>query len=55
MTYDMAAANAASQLEIVAREMGWKTPVAVRLDRNRFAGLAGREVSVSAEGVLEVR
>jgi predicted aconitase with swiveling domain len=40
---------------IVAKEMGWKAPVAVKLDRSRFAGLAGREVSVSADGLLEVR
>ncbi len=40
---------------IVAREMGWRTPIAVRLDKSRFAGFQGREVSVSAEGVLKVR
>lgn len=40
---------------IVAGEMGWKRPVAVKLDRSRFAGFAGKEVSVSAEGVLEIR
>jgi predicted aconitase with swiveling domain len=40
---------------IVAREMGWKTPVAIKLDRGRFAEFAGREVSVSSEGLLEVR
>ena len=40
---------------IVAREMGWATPVAVRLDRSRFAGFPDKEVSVSAEGLLEVR
>ena len=27
---------------IVAREMGWETPVAVRLDRGRFAGFRHR-------------
>jgi predicted aconitase with swiveling domain len=26
---------------IVAKEMGWETPVAVRLDRRHFAGVAG--------------
>jgi predicted aconitase with swiveling domain len=26
---------------IVAKEMGWETPVAVRLDRRHFAGIAG--------------
>jgi len=40
---------------IVAKEMGWRTPVAVKLDRSRFAGFAGRTVSVSAEGLLEGR
>jgi uncharacterized protein len=40
---------------IVAKEMGWKTPVAVKLDKGRFAESAGREVSVSAGGLLEVR
>ena len=40
---------------IVVKEMGWKTPVAVRLDRSRFAGFAGGEVSVSAEGLLRLR
>lgn len=39
---------------IVAREMGWQTPVAVKLDRSRFAHFAGREVSVSAAGLMEV-
>ena len=39
---------------IVAKEMGWKTPVAVRLDRSRFAGLAGKDMSVSARGLLEI-
>lgn len=35
---------------IVAREMGWETPVAVRLPRGKFAAYAGRTVSVSADG-----
>jgi predicted aconitase with swiveling domain len=37
---------------IVAKEMGWKTPVAVRVDGSRFAGFAGEKVSVSADGLL---
>jgi predicted aconitase with swiveling domain len=37
---------------IVAREMGWDTPVAVRLDRSRFASFAGRDVTIDAEGRL---
>jgi predicted aconitase with swiveling domain len=40
---------------IVAREMGWKTPVAVKLDRSCFGNFAGKAVSVSAEGLLETR
>jgi predicted aconitase with swiveling domain len=39
---------------IVAKDMGWKAPIAVKLDRSRFAGFAGREVSVSANGLLKV-
>jgi len=35
---------------IVAREMGWDTPVAVRLDRSRFVSFAGRDVTIDAEG-----
>jgi predicted aconitase with swiveling domain len=37
---------------IVAREMGWQTPIAVRLDKNRFARFAGRQVVVSLEGFV---
>ena len=37
---------------IVAREMGWQTPVAVRMDRSRFAGFAGSEAAVSQDGVV---
>lgn len=37
---------------IVAREMGWPTPAALRLDRSRFAGFDGGMASVSAEGLL---
>ena len=40
---------------IVAKEMGWKTPVAVRLDKSRFVGFAGGEVLVTAEGLLRLR
>lgn len=35
---------------IVAREMGWATPVAVKLDRQRFGGFAGCRVAVSGDG-----
>lgn len=39
---------------IVAREMGWTTPVAVRLDRERFADFAARTVRVSSAGEIAV-
>jgi predicted aconitase with swiveling domain len=39
---------------IVAKEMGLETPIAVRLDRNRYAEFAGRTVAVSDAGVLSV-
>ena len=39
---------------IVAKEMGWTTPIAVKLDKNRFAGFADGEVSVSSDGLLEL-
>jgi predicted aconitase with swiveling domain len=35
---------------IVAREMGWTTPVAVKLDRERFGDFASASVSVSPAG-----
>jgi predicted aconitase with swiveling domain len=37
---------------IVARQMGWETPVAVRLDAARHAGFAGAGVSVSDQGLI---
>lgn len=39
---------------IVAKEMGYATPIALRLDRQRFAGLDGRDVEISEEGVLSL-
>lgn len=38
---------------IVAKEMGWSTPIAIRLDRDQFAGFHDRPVAISATG--EVR
>lgn len=35
---------------IVAREMGWQTPVAVRLDKKRHATFNGAMVSIGADG-----
>ncbi|MEZ2328164.1 DUF126 domain-containing protein [Mesorhizobium sp. RCC_202] len=37
---------------IVAREMGWETPIAVRLDRERFDAYRGRSVNVAENGSL---
>ena len=37
---------------IVAREMGWPAPIAVRLDRGRFRDFEGAVVSVSADGAI---
>lgn len=39
---------------IVAREMGWPTPVALRLCRDRHAAFVGRTVDVDAAGRLLV-
>ncbi len=37
---------------IVAKEMGYPTPIALRLDRERFAELRGRDIQVSTTGRL---
>lgn len=37
---------------IVAKEMGWRTPIALRLDRDRFAALHGKRVSISHTGSI---
>ena len=39
---------------IVAREIGWQTPVAVRLDKERHADFSGVVVSVGADGRIVV-
>lgn len=39
---------------VVAKEMGWPTPIALRLDRDRFADFHGRDVVVSDTGTLEL-
>lgn len=39
---------------IVAREMGWQGPIAVRLDAGRHAVFAGRPVHVDEGGALTV-
>lgn len=39
---------------IVAREMGWPAPVAVRLDSREHGAFEGRRVRVSRDGFLSV-
>ncbi|MDX8476930.1 DUF126 domain-containing protein [Mesorhizobium sp. VK24D] len=39
---------------IVAREMGWETPVAVRLGRGAFDSYRGTSVNVAEDGTLTV-
>ena len=39
---------------IVAKEMGWQTPIALRLDRHNFASLTGQSVEVTTDGVIRV-
>jgi uncharacterized protein len=39
---------------IVARQMGWPTPMAVRLDRAQYADFAGQRVRVDSDGRLAV-
>ncbi len=37
---------------IVAREMGWETPIAVRLDLDRFELYRGCRVAIAADGAV---
>jgi predicted aconitase with swiveling domain len=37
---------------IVAREMGWRTPLALRLGRDAFEAYLGKRVSVADDGAL---
>ena len=39
---------------IVAKEMGWPTPIALRLARDQFAALHGRHIQISETGGLGV-
>lgn len=39
---------------IVAKEMGYDTPIALRLDRARYTDLTGRRLSVSDQGLISV-
>ncbi|CAI2931297.1 aconitase X swivel domain-containing protein [Aminobacter niigataensis] len=40
---------------IVAREMGWMTPVAVKLPRDAFSAFEGQQVRVGADGEVTIR
>src|SRR6187200_2866783 len=40
---------------IVAKEMGWTTPIAVRLDRRDFSALDSKILEVSEHGAITVR
>ena len=37
---------------IVAREMGWSAPMALRLDRTHQAGLDGKPLHIAADGTI---
>jgi predicted aconitase with swiveling domain len=37
---------------IVAKEMGYQTPIALRLDREQFGGLHGKALEISAAGII---
>ena len=37
---------------IVAKEMGWKTPIALRLNRRAFESLDRQQLEISEEGVV---
>ena len=39
---------------IVAREMGLATPIALRLDRNEFSSLGGKNLQVSRTGLIQI-
>ena len=39
---------------IVAKEMGYETPIALRLDRARYTDVTGRRISVSDQGLVSV-
>jgi predicted aconitase with swiveling domain len=39
---------------IVAREMAWWTPMALKLDRNHFGQFAGAHVAASPDGAISV-
>ena len=38
---------------IVAKEMGYETPIALRLDRNEFSRLGGKDLQISRTGIIQ--
>jgi predicted aconitase with swiveling domain len=40
---------------IVAKEMGWPTPIALRLDRDQFAALHDCQVAISEDGIISLQ
>lgn len=40
---------------IVAKEMGWNTPIALRLDRDHFAALDGGDLEITDAGTISRR
>ncbi|WP_353643397.1 DUF126 domain-containing protein [Mesorhizobium sp. WSM2239] len=40
---------------IVAREMGWQTPIAVKLGSAKFPAFGGREVVAATDGSISVK
>ena len=39
---------------IVAKEMGYDTPIALRLDRDEFARLGGKDLEISRTGLIQI-
>src|SRR6187200_2441394 len=39
---------------IVAKEMGWDAPIALRLDRDGFATLEGKELEITKQGMIKL-
>jgi uncharacterized protein len=39
---------------IVAKEMGYETPIALRLDRHEFPRLGGKDLQISRTGVIQI-
>jgi len=40
---------------IVAREMGWETPMAIQLGRGQFDHFRGRVITIAADGSIRLR